>query len=74
MENDILLPCPWCGSSCVNDTTDPKNIDGIYYWVCPCCVACGPVGGSVEEAANKWNKRLQERVMHKQCYKWNKKD
>lgn len=53
-----LLDCPFCGSSCVNDTTKPQpDAHGVYMWVCPDCVACGPIGATVEEATYRWNKR-----------------
>ena len=54
-----LKPCPFCGSICVNDTTPPTS-DGMnpgFYWVCPCCVACGPVGTTLEGATDGWNTR-----------------
>jgi len=53
-----LLCCPFCGSNCVNDTTPPEeSLEEGYFWVCPCCVSCGPVGTSIKEATDLWNKR-----------------
>ena len=53
-----LRECPFCGSNCINDTTEPKPDKlGMYYWVCPCCVSCGPSAVSVKEASRLWNTR-----------------
>ncbi len=58
VERGVIKPCPFCGSDCVNDTTDPKPDEfDKYYWVCPDCVACGPIGDSVSEATEAWDKR-----------------
>jgi hypothetical protein len=53
-----LLPCPFCGSECVNDTSEPTDEPhGTFFWVCPACVACGPVSTSLEGATVNWNTR-----------------
>jgi hypothetical protein len=53
-----LRECPFCGSNCINDTTEPTPDKlGMYYWVCPCCVSCGPSAVSVKEASRLWNTR-----------------
>ena len=55
-----LKPCPFCGSKEVNATTPPQkhpDMDAAMYWVCPECVACGPIGATLEEATDNWNKR-----------------
>ena len=54
MSNE-LKPCPFCASKCVNDTTDPIGPD--FFWVCPCCVACGPIARTIEGATDGWNTR-----------------
>ena len=56
---DKLKPCPFCGSSTVNDTSLPKDEDPHMYWVCPDCVACGPIGTSLEGATTAWNTRAE---------------
>ncbi len=56
-----LLPCPFCGSSCVNDTSPPENDgDHSFYWVCPDCVAVGPAEPSLQEATESWNTRASQ--------------
>lgn len=54
-----LKDCPFCRSDTVNDTSPPHEPhEGVgVCWVCPDCVACGPVGKTVEEATDLWNKR-----------------
>jgi len=66
-----LKPCPFCGSRNVNDTTPPPDQDEyenkIYYWVCPDCVACGPVTETLESCTEAWNTRtsLKEELIEK---------
>lgn len=53
-----LKSCPFCGSNCVNDTTDPVADDhDCYTWVCPCCISVGPIAESVKDATDAWNDR-----------------
>ena len=52
-----LKPCPFCGSDTVNDTSPPEH--PCFWWVCPDCVAVGPVGNSVLSATEAWNRRSE---------------
>jgi len=55
-----LKECPFCGSNCVNDTSDPEpNKHGLYYWVCPDCIALGPASSTLNEATKAWNSRKE---------------
>ncbi len=57
--NEELKPCPFCGSSEVNNTSTPTaSRQSLYFWICPDCVAVGPIGESVEQATDAWNKRI----------------
>ena len=55
-----LKPCPFCGSNCVNDTSEPENSGEDkpeYSWVCPDCICIGPIARTVEGATDGWNTR-----------------
>tara|TARA_R110000744_G_scaffold345967_1_gene451423 strand:- start:389 stop:664 length:276 start_codon:yes stop_codon:yes gene_type:complete len=55
-----LLPCPFCGSSEVVNTSEPiADNNECYSWVCTDCIAAGGVGDSVSEATKAWNKRAE---------------
>lgn len=55
-----LSACPFCGSETINDTTDPDPDEhGYYFWVCPECVCCGPIGKGLQEATVLWNQRAK---------------
>jgi Lar family restriction alleviation protein len=63
MEDDALLPCPFCGEDAEYETTtDPKESCNCV--MCPDCdysLMTGPVGigwyGTKKEAAAAWNRR-----------------
>ena len=65
-ETEILKPCPFCKSKTVNDTTPPEAGEiGLYFWVCPDCIAVGPIAVSVEDATNKWNNQYRDAEVNK---------
>lgn len=57
---DKLKPCPFCGSSEINNTSPPIVVDGVCWWVCPECIAISPLAKSVNDATEKWNTRANE--------------
>jgi hypothetical protein len=58
MSDIKLKPCPFCGSECVNDTSEPTGgEDRVFYWTCPCCVSSGAIGRSLLGATDGWNSR-----------------
>ena len=56
-----LLPCPFCGSDEVNNTSyaDGHNVDGkvIFVIVCPDCICSICQTLSLSEAVAAWNMR-----------------
>lgn len=63
-----LKPCPFCGNGKIEILSEPEKLDDINYsqFVACCSVlanGCGATGGkyrTVQEAANKWNKRFAD--------------
>jgi len=55
MSDKKLRPCPFCGSEEVNATTAPEPDEhGLYYWVCPDCICCGPTCDTPDGASKAW--------------------
>lgn len=52
----VLKPCPFCG----NEEVEMLECVGTSIMCCPKCYTTGPEGNTVEEAIEKWNRRVNE--------------
>jgi Lar family restriction alleviation protein len=58
MKDDLLLPCPFCGSSIVGVLLESsKSGDKLGVVGCGCCGASGPCFYDEEELIERWNHR-----------------
>lgn len=49
-----IEPCPFCGNEFLNSYSSMKG----FYVACAACGTDGPSGNNIEEAKEKWNKRI----------------
>lgn len=60
-----IKPCPFCGYNHVSFLMDEHD-NPVYPWYsqCPLCGAGAERGKTLEDAVNKWNKRVNQPVKH----------
>ncbi len=62
LELDERRQCPFCGESCVEIKHPPHEYSTEHRCHCPSCDALGGRGETPEEAVEKWNARVMQRL------------